>query len=96
MFVLVDGLHGESAGQFTSLREAVGEVRRLASIAWDAEPNRAPCMSWRTCGRAYEIIEVDDRVRLWVEGRRLPILFIKAEGLRWAEGFEPDPWAVQE
>jgi hypothetical protein len=90
-FLVEDESHAEWIGWFSSFSDAVREVRRLAAIPWDEDLNRAPCMSWRTCGRDYEIVEFDDSVRPWIELRRLPILAISAEGARWASEFESEP-----
>jgi hypothetical protein len=46
-------------------------------------PNVAPCTSWRTCGRLYEIVEYDDSERPWKELGRTQVLEINALGLRW-------------
>ena len=89
MFVVSDELHDETAGEFSSLQDAIEKVRHLAAIAWDHEPNRAPCTSWRTCGRNYEIVEFDDSTRPWREMRRLRAVEIDAAGIRWADGFAP-------
>ncbi len=90
MFVISDDLHDESAGEFSSLEEAVSGARRLATIAWDQEPNLAPCTAWRTCGRNYEVIEFDHSSVPWREVRRFPAFEIDASGVRWADGFPRD------
>jgi hypothetical protein len=50
-------------------------------IPWDEEPNAAPCTSWRTCGRTYEIVEWDTRANR--EQRRTPYLEISSRGVKW-------------
>lgn len=89
MFVVSDELHDESAGQFQSLEEAVTWISQLAMIAWDDEPNRAPCTSWRTCGRTYMIVEFDDSARPWREIRSIEAVEIDASGVKWADTFPP-------
>ena len=42
MFLIEDELHAEQIGEFASRNEAIVELRRLARIAWDREPNQAP------------------------------------------------------
>lgn len=84
MFVIEDEQHAEPQdGRFDSLADAVAELKRIASIPWDQPPNIAPCTSWRTCGRSYEVIEYDDSVRPWKELRRIPYLKISATKLQW-------------
>jgi hypothetical protein len=88
-FVIEDELHAEHHGEFTTFNDAVRELRRRAQIPWDREPNQAPCQSWRTCGRSYEIIEYDDIQTPWRELRRKSALEISAEGVVWHEPFGP-------
>jgi len=78
-----DELHAEPQGEYPSLDEAMAELRRRASIAWDESPNVAPCSSWRTCGRNYEIVEYDDTQMPWKELRRVPALEISASAVVW-------------
>jgi len=60
MFLIEDEKHAKQHGQFSSFDEALAQLRRTAKIPWDAAPNSAPCTSWRTCGREYVILELDD------------------------------------
>jgi hypothetical protein len=85
MFRIEDELHDESFGQdFETMDAVLAELRRLAAIPWDQEPNCAPCMNWRNCGRHYEITEynADDPVP---EIRRFLTLEISAAGVKWTE-----------
>jgi hypothetical protein len=88
MFIIDDELHAEPQGDFASFAEALAELRRRASIPWDHAPNRAPCMSWETCGRSYEIVEYDDTKSPWQEISRIAVLEITAAGIKWEPGFE--------
>jgi hypothetical protein len=83
MFVIEDEFHAEPKGQFSTREQALVELQRLAAIPWDEEPNRAPCTSWRTCGRQYELIEYDDSVTPWAELSRTLLLEISAAGVQW-------------
>jgi len=83
MFVIEDETHCEPGSEFASRDAAVSELRRLAELPWDVPPNLAPCMSWRTCGRSYELVEYDDAREPWREIRRTAALEISAEGVRW-------------
>jgi hypothetical protein len=83
MFLIEDEAHAElQEGQFQSRQEALAELRRRAAIAWDMEPNRAPCTNWRNCGRRYEIVEYDGASPSKVLSRNLT-LEISAAGVRW-------------
>ena len=83
MFVLDDELHAETQAEFPTFGGALAECERRAVIAWDQEPNLAPCLSWRTCGRRYEIIEYDASKPPWHKIRRVPALEISAKGAKW-------------
>ena len=45
----------------------------------------APCTNWRTCGRAYEIVEYDTSSIPWKELRRVPVLEIDSSGANWVK-----------
>jgi len=90
MFVIEDERHAEPQGEFATLEEAVAELRRRAGIPWDKDPNRAPCTSWQTCGRAYEVIEYDVTRSPWQEIRRMAALDVSPSGVRWSVGFEDE------
>ena len=83
MFVIEDQFHCETLGRFSSFELASTELKRIATLPWDQEPNRAPCMQWPTCGRSYEIIEYDDSSIPWKELRRIPVLDVSASGVKW-------------
>lgn len=84
MFIIEDERHAEPMGSFPTLDKANEELRRLAQIPWDEEPNRAPCMGWQKCGRTYEIVEYDAANVPWKELRRSLALEITAAGFVWA------------
>lgn len=87
MFVIEDESHAEPQGEFTSLGLALEELRRRAAIPWDQPPNVAPCVSWETCGRRYEVIEYDQSQVPWKELRRIFVLEVSAAGVEWAQEF---------
>jgi hypothetical protein len=90
MFIIEDELHAEEQeGAFATFEDAVAELRRRASIAWNVEPNQAPCTSWEKCGRRYEVVELEVSNSLRKEVRRILVLDISAEGVNWSSGFEP-------
>jgi hypothetical protein len=84
VFVIEDDLHAAPlADVYKSIAEAFAALQRLALIPWNEKPNLAPCQSWRTCGRLYEIVEYDTCSQPWEEVSRLPCLEIDANGVRW-------------
>lgn len=83
MFVIEDELHSEWVGEYKTLEEVIGELKRLASIPWGQEPNRAPCTTGLNCGRNYEIIEYDTSIEPWNELNRNPVLDVSAKGVQW-------------
>ncbi|HEX6217875.1 MAG TPA: hypothetical protein VFZ35_01205 [Sphingomicrobium sp.] len=78
--MIEDELHSEQIGRFDSRDEAINELRRLATLPWNEAPNQAPCTSWRTCGRNYELVECDVD---WRELRRSSVLNVSAKGVEW-------------
>ena len=80
-FVIEDSEHCEQSGSFATLEDAISELRRRATIPWHDEPNAAPCVSWKTCGRKYGIVEWDSEASR--ERRRTPYLEISARGVMW-------------
>lgn len=84
MFVIEDGWHAEPLnGDYQTWDDAMDELRRVATIPWDQEPNRAPCTGWRDCGRKYEIIEYDTSATPWKFITRHSVMEIDAKGVRW-------------
>jgi hypothetical protein len=83
LFVIEDEAHAEWIGEFLTMDDAWGELRRLSAIAWDQEPNRAPCRGWTTCGRDYVLIEFDDLANPWREIRRMSAMKVSAKGVAW-------------
>lgn len=87
MFIIEDELHAEwQEGEYATLEAALGELRTRAELRWDESPNQAPCMSWRTCGRMYVIVEFDASVTPWRELQRVPTLEVAAKGVTWRSG----------
>ena len=87
VFVIEDESHCEESGEFVTLEAALAELKRRANLPWDEAPNQAPCTSWRTCGRRYEIIEFDAALSPWKELRRFAVLEVSAAGAKWSAGF---------
>jgi len=87
MFVIEDELHTEPQDQYPDCAAALEELHRRARIPWDKEPNMAPCVSWQTCGRKYELIHYDDKQSPWKEVSRIRVLEVSADGTKWADDF---------
>ena len=85
MWMIEDEAHAEPQGEFESLDSALAELRRRAGIPWDIAPNAAPCTSWRTCGRRYEVVQFDTAESPWREIQRVHVLDISADGVKWVE-----------
>ena len=85
MFVIEDEWHAERVGEFDSRDAAMAELQRLAGIPWDKAPNVAPCTSWKTCGRHYEVIEFDVQCTPWRVLTRAAVLEIDMDGVRWLQ-----------
>lgn len=83
MFVIEDELHAETQGEYRNVEEAILELRRRSEVPWDSDPNQAPCMSWRTCGREYMIIEYDDSHSPHKQIQRILALQISSKGIVW-------------
>lgn len=84
VFVVEDEMHSEPFGKFSSYAEALAELKTLATVPWDREPNQCPCVDWKTCSREYEIIEYDNSSEtFWPELSRARVLSISAEGVIW-------------
>ena len=87
MWRIEDELHAESAGDYATQESALEELRRRSALAWDVEPNVAPCTNWRKCGRRYEVVEYDTKERPWREVQRFHVLDISSGGINWIEPF---------
>jgi hypothetical protein len=85
-FWIEDEAHAEPQSSHDTFEAAVAELRRLARIPWDSEPNRAPCVGWEKCGRRYEIHEYDTVTTPWTLMREVPALEINARGVQWTLG----------
>ena len=86
MFVIEDELHDEWIDTYDHQDEATAALRRFAALPWDQSPNKAPCTSWRDCGRSYELVEYDTTETPWRELSREAILDI-SDGDRAALAF---------
>jgi hypothetical protein len=72
-FVVEDDFHSSTVATFSSRNEALAFIDRLRSDP-EAEENRAPCASWRTCRREYYLLDYDD-------GGRSPWTLLRREAL---------------
>jgi len=86
--IIEDERHAEPCGEFDSREAAIAELKRRAAVPWDQEPNRAPCKSWKTCGREYELIEYDNSTQPYTEIGRVLVLRISQSGVVWEAAFD--------
>jgi hypothetical protein len=89
IFTIEDELHAEIHGEYETFDLALNEIRKRSIIPWNQAPNVAPCVSWRTCGRHYEIREWNNTTNPWTLIESTPIVKIDAAGIRWEPDFEP-------
>lgn len=89
MFTIEDDRHAEIEFGYETFELALAEIRRRVAIPWDEPPNRAPCTSWRTCGRSYGIAQYDDTTTPCTWHRTKPVVKIDAAGVRWELDFAP-------
>jgi hypothetical protein len=87
LFVIEDEAHSEQCSKHATLQEAVARLEKLAALPWNEQPNVAPCTSWRTCGRRYELVEYETSNHPWKELRRTPALEVNASGVVWDAEF---------
>ena len=83
MYVIEDESHAEPQGEFSTRGEAIEELKRRARIPRNEAPNVAPCMSWQTCGRRYDVVEYDITTMPWKETRRERVLEVSAVEVKW-------------
>jgi len=84
-FELGDDLDDETQGHFGSRNEAIAEAARLAALPWNQPRNLAPCASWESCGRNYEVVEFDTAGEVaWFFLGVTPVVGIGRDGVRWA------------
>ncbi|SLH43787.1 Uncharacterised protein [Mycobacteroides abscessus subsp. massiliense] len=84
MFVIEADQHAEELGRYMHRADAITELRRLARLPWDEDPNRAPCQSWRTCGRSYVLIAYDISSTPWRQIDTTEIFHIGPAGIKWS------------
>jgi hypothetical protein len=91
LFAIDDDMHSDRLGEFATRAEAWAEVRRLAALPFDQEPNLPPCTKGAACRRAYEIVEYDDTRTPWREISRVFVVELTAAGARWQHDAPPQP-----
>lgn len=74
-----DDFHGDEIATLPSREEALTLAARLRADP-EAEANRPPCESWRTCRREYYLLEYDDATKPhWTLIQREPLFAIDFE-----------------
>jgi hypothetical protein len=86
LFSIYDEVHsdfGPPPREFANIEDAIRELRRRATVPWNREPNRAPCISWRKCKRRWVLL--GESAESWKE----PIwVDVSHAGVKWAEEIE--------
>lgn len=85
-FSLFDEIHCEHVDSYPNFADALAEVARRCELPWDASPNRAPCRSWKTCGRKYQIREYASKTSSTLLGS-CDICDVNSTGIAWHSGF---------
>lgn len=85
--MIEDEAHAEPQGEFDSFDGALKELRRRALVPWDVAPNVAPCTGWQTCRWRYELVQFDTAKSPWREIRRVHVLDVSADSVKWVEPF---------
>jgi hypothetical protein len=94
MIAIYDEIHCEETDLFETFERAISELRQRAGTPWDEAPNRAPCTSWKTCGRKYVVVEYDISSQTpWERVRYVTVMNISAKGVEWIDGFE-EAWQM--
>jgi len=83
VFVVDDDMHADRLGEFATIADAWAELRRVASLPFDQEPNQPPCGNWQNCRRSWYIIEYDNTQKPWRQLRTISALEFSAEGPKW-------------
>lgn len=87
MIFIEDENHAEQDGPYESFAAAEAELKRRVLMDWDEPPNRVPCMSWKTCGREYWVVEYLERPGAWTRQKRAHVLSVSSSGARWIDGY---------
>ena len=83
MFMIEDEAHAEQLGEHDDRAAAISRLHQLSELPWDQPPNVAPCRSWQTCGRRYELVEYDTATTPWRLLTCTPAMNISAGGVEW-------------
>ena len=89
MFTIEDTRHSHLWLNYSTFELALAEIQRRVSMPWDAEPNKAPCTSWRTCGCSYVVNKWDITITPFKRLKTTSIVEIDSEAVRWEPDFAP-------
>ena len=78
------GRPGVSHARPTSTNDRPLRRRGATDMRLIKPPNLAPCASWKTCGRRYDLVEYDAAATSWREIHRAPAFQVSARGIAWA------------
>nr|WP_298931318.1 hypothetical protein [uncultured Erythrobacter sp.] len=82
MFMIEDGFHAEHIGFYSTRKEAEIELRRIAEVPWESEPNICPCGAL-DCHRIYHIVEFNASTEPWTKLSNEKVLQVSAKGAIW-------------
>lgn len=82
-FIIEDESHAEWQCKYDSFEDAVKDLEKRRDIPWNKKPNVCPCISWKTCGRRYAIIEFNTDTHPWKEINRQLVLEISSKESKW-------------
>jgi hypothetical protein len=83
MFIIEDERHGEWMGDYGTRDEAIAKLRYLSKVPWNEAPNIAPCASWESWGRRYELVEIDLAAVPSRELHRQAVLNVSSGCVEW-------------
>ena len=81
MYTIYDDIHSEYVADFATFDDAIDAIRSYSSQPWDVPPNRAPCKSWKKCGRRLHILEFPDKEV--ISTYDLKVCEIRSTGVNW-------------
>jgi hypothetical protein len=97
VILIQDDRHSElQKTEYASFQEAIDELKRRTRIPSTEPPNRAPCASWRKCGREYALREFEKcDPPPWRSLRYAFVVKVSPDGVAWNPNYERD-WAASD
>lgn len=86
MFSILDDMHGDGPGNFSTLDAGLAALNRLARTRWGEAPNRPPCGMWESCGRSWVLREHALGEPSLIGSREIATLEMSEWGPQWSLG----------